>query len=128
MKPLHKTCNIQLGIVKEGLIESPPPAPSSATLREWFAGLALANPVLMNHVPSEKRASEAVRFADELLHALAAPRAIDTNSCLAPPASEMEVWEKLVANQSQDTVPACPNSKPSEQTRSRLTIPPPSRK
>lgn len=125
-----KTRSIQLGTLKEGLAESLPPVPTTASLREWFAGLALANPVLMKDVPVNDRVKEAVRIADELSLALVAPKAFDVDSCSPPTLIELATWERKIAidnekfvRQSLDTMPASPSS-----NHSRQAILPPSNK
>jgi len=76
--------------------ESPPPPTAGMTIREWFAGLALANPELMKDVPESERAVEAVRLADELAAALAAPLVPTMKSMRPPSKKEMRAWEKKI--------------------------------
>lgn len=105
--------SLMLKELREQLPASPPPAPHNASIREWFAGLALMNPVLMAGIPEEKRAGEAVRLADQLIAALATPRVPSLSTMAAPTEAEMEKWEQFIAEnkaktdlQKQDTVPA----------------------
>jgi len=133
MKTSQRSCGIQLGTIKEGLDESPPPAPAATSLREWFAGLALANPVLMNKIPVAERVKEAVRLADELSLALAAPRVVNVDSLNFPTSIELASWERdiIVDNekairQRLDTVPACPETNPSRQAFLAILPPSPS--
>ena len=69
-----RTVSMELRAIREQLNESPPPPPSGTTIREWFAGLALMNQVLMRDIEPAQRVNEAIRLADELMSALAAPR------------------------------------------------------
>ncbi len=78
--------------MRQQMAESPPPPPTGATVREWFAGLALMNPVLMHGLTAQERVQEAVRLADELITALAAPRTPSQES-LTVPQTEPELRE-----------------------------------
>jgi len=74
---------------------SPPPPPSSISLREWFAGMALANPVLLEGVPPEHRIARALAAADAMVAALAAPR---VPLAIEPPTEgEMVSWDEHLA-------------------------------
>lgn len=53
--------------------ETPPP-PSTASLRDWFVGIALANTEIMKNVPPENVAKVAMKIADDLMTALMSPR------------------------------------------------------
>jgi hypothetical protein len=69
-----RTMSTELRAIANGFNEAPPPAPPTASIREWFAGLALMNPTLMQDFAPGDRAKEAVRLADELMFALQSPR------------------------------------------------------
>lgn len=103
---------MELRAIREHLQESPPPAPSGTSMREWFAGLALMNPMLMAGIPDSKRAAEAVRLADELVAALAPSKAPSLESMAAPTESELVAWGLHIKDksqrQSQDTERAIP--------------------
>lgn len=109
---MKRTASMELKAVREQLGGSPPPPPHGTGVREWFAGLAISNPILMKDVPHAERAKEAVRLADELMAALATPR-MPTLESLAPPSdAEMSVWEKKITDDKEslarinrDTVP-----------------------
>lgn len=73
-----------------------PPPPAGATLREWFAGLALSNPALMNGIDQDARATEAVRIADELVKALAFQRAPSQESMAAPTEEALAAWSEQI--------------------------------
>ena len=117
--------------------ESPPPPPTGATVREWFAGLALMNPTLMQDLSPTERAVEAARLADELVRALAVPRMPTQESLAAPSAEEMAAWDTQVAEarvtaerQSKATMPDIRRRKTAayDFTRtppSRPSLPPP---
>ena len=77
---------MELRAIRGQLLESPPPAPSGASIREWFAGLALSNPELMRDIAPEDRVAEAVRLADELIGGLASPKVpnLDANGSPIP--------------------------------------------
>lgn len=53
--------------------ETPPP-PSTASLRDWFVGIALANTEIMKNVPPENVVKVAMKIADDLMSALMSPR------------------------------------------------------
>ncbi len=53
--------------------ETPPP-PSAASLRDWFAGIALSNPELMKDLGPEDRVKVAVETAERMMAALSVPR------------------------------------------------------
>lgn len=99
------------------LYADPPPPPVGASMREWFVGLALMNPALMTEVPLHLRAIEAVKLADELLAALAAPRTPSLESLKPPTENELEKWSEHVTKVNEknafsrrDTRPAAPIS------------------
>jgi hypothetical protein len=94
--PTKRTTSLELRSVRAGLHESPPPAPSGTTIREWFAGLALMNPELMRGLEPNERALEATRLADELIAALAAPRVPATVSLAPPSDAEMAEWDRCI--------------------------------
>ncbi len=86
---------MEIRAIRNILNESPPPPPAGTTLREWFAGLALTTE-LMKDIPAELRVREAVRLADELIKALAAPRVPSQESMAAPTQADMEAWDSEV--------------------------------
>lgn len=120
---------MELNAIRKQLVESPPPAPSGTSIREWFAGLAMMNPVLMAGVPAVERAAEAVRLADQLIAALAAPRMPSPESLKPPPREDMANWERQLSEansqkerQARVTCPAIRKAKvplPSE-----MSVPP----
>lgn len=110
---LKRTRSMELRAIREQTGESPPPAPSGTSVREWFAGLALMNPVLMAGIPVEKRAAEAARLAEELISALAPARTPSMESMQAPTPEEFEVWEKKIEE---------------DKKRAATTLAPPSKK
>lgn len=102
--------------------ETPPP-PAGASLREWFAGIALSNPELMKDVPPEQRTSVAVKVADEMMSALMAPRTptgTKLNVPVAPPTPviNMENRERITvpgiraAKRNSMPPPPCPQTEP----------------
>lgn len=116
MMPKHRG-TLEIKILRDPTLESPPPAPTGTTLRQWFAGLALANPELMKDVPESERVAEAVRLADELVGALDVARMPTLDSMAAPSKAELRIWEKKVkidnaisVSRGRDT--AYPPSKP----------------
>ena len=145
MKAKKRIASMELRAIREMMVESPPPPPPGASVREWFAGLALACPNLMQGVAPNKRATEAVRLADELLRALLAPRVPTVESMAAPTPAELTQWESDIAQkqdakarQNRETCPAVkkPLKKnktikfdailpPPSTTSGRPTIPPP---
>lgn len=99
MSPLRPTLKLVLN-ASASSSEVPPP-PSGANLREWFAGLALANPTLMLNVPEAARVSYAVSIADELVNALRTP-SIPTRESMRPPTvMELNVWETSIVKQEE---------------------------
>ena len=96
-----RTRSMELRAMRAALPESPPPPPSGATVREWFAGLALANPELMRNIPPERRAAEAVRLADELIGAMSVQRTPSLESMSAPSEEELAAWEKSIADKKE---------------------------
>ena len=118
-----RTKTMELRAIRERMYESPPPPPNGTTVREWFAGLALASPELMKDVPMHERAAEAVRLADDLVKALAAPR-MPSKESMAPPTEEaMALWDKKIEDQTQAT-----NRPPASRTRREslhAMLPPP---
>jgi hypothetical protein len=107
-----RTMSMELRAIRTQMNESPPPPPTGASVREWFAGLALMNPELMKDLSPVERAVEAVRLADELIRALATPKLPSQESLAAPSAAEMTEWDKQVADnneakarQGRETVP-----------------------
>lgn len=75
---------MELRAIRQQMQESPPPPPYGTTVREWFTGLALMNPELMKGLNSVERITEAIRLADELVVALAAPRTPSQESMRVP--------------------------------------------
>jgi len=71
---MKRTTSMEIRALVGAFNEFAPLPPSDVTMREWFAGLALMNPILMNAVEPDARAQEAVRLADELMQALKSPR------------------------------------------------------
>jgi hypothetical protein len=98
---VKRTRSMELRAMRQGLVESPPPPPPNATVREWFAGLALANPELMKGIPQSLRPMEALRLADELILAMQAPKVPSLESMAAPSEEEMVAWDKQVASENQ---------------------------
>src|SRR5579864_6062291 len=96
-----RTRSMELRAIRTGMDESPPPPPAGASVREWFAGLALMNPALMQDLSPVERAAEAVRLADELIKALACPRVPSQESMAAPSEAEMVEWDKKVADDNE---------------------------
>lgn len=134
--PKTRTMSMELRAIREQVQESPPPPPAGATVREWFAGLALMNPALMEGLGPHARAVEAVRLADELIKALAAPRVPSQESMAAPTEVEMEQWDAHVASERETKErrerATNPDIKPAKRTRTaayqfgeRVSIPPP---
>lgn len=97
------------------------PPPNKSSLRDWFAGLALGNAELMKDVPLEQRAAEAVRLADELVVALAAPRAPSLQSMAAPSEQEMCAWDAALEKQEKQKIPT---AKEMRAVRSGMLPPP----
>src|SRR5579863_2075313 len=85
-----RTMSMELRAIRQQLLESPPPPPSGATVREWFAGLALMNPELMKGLTSTEQVAEAVRLADELIRALR-PALPPSADALSVPQGEEEL-------------------------------------
>jgi hypothetical protein len=105
-----RTLSSELRAVHNMMNESLPPPPKEATLREWFAGLALLSTELMKDVPREKRVREAVRIADQLAEALAVPR---TASMAIVPDDRLENLSKqptveAISRSMRPTSPAIP--------------------
>lgn len=107
-----RTRSMELAAIRQKMNESPPPPPAGTSVREWFAGLALASNELMKDIDPSMRAAEAVRLADELADALVVARLPDPSSTAAPTEEEMTAWETSVANakegtarRARDTVP-----------------------
>lgn len=98
---IKRTMSMELRAIRAQMNESPPPPPAGASVREWFAGLALMNPELMKDMNPVERAVEAVRLADELIRALAAPRMPSKESLAAPTEAEMAEWDKKVADDNE---------------------------
>lgn len=125
------TVELRSIIERERLFVSPPPAPPGTSLREWFAGLALGNPSLMDGIEPACRVAEALRIADELLGALSSPRVPSQESMAAPSAEEMQRWDDHVAQenelrerQGRATIPEL-RSRPSRtKTLTGVAIPP----
>jgi hypothetical protein len=114
---------MELQAIRGSMNESPPPPPAGASVREWFAGLALMNSELMKDLPSAARAVEAVRLADELILALAAPRVPSQESMAAPTEAKLLEWSGKIADkreakvrQGRETVKLPGVKKPSPQT------------
>lgn len=105
--------SIQLKSIMEHIkaAQSPPPAPANTSLREWFTGLVVANPVIMNGIAPENRVAEAIRIADDLMKALAAPRAPSLESMAAPSEEEMQHWDAVVETRTRETVPSVKSSR-----------------
>jgi len=82
-------------------------------LREWFAGLAIGNVELMRGVDPEHRALVALKVADQLINALAAPRRLSPTSLMSPSDDDMKRWDASLAEiraaqdrQARDTLPS----------------------
>jgi hypothetical protein len=104
MMPKHRgTLEIKV-VHNRGGLELPPPPPAGLTMRQWFAGLALANAELMKDVPDNDRMTEAVRLADELVAALDPPRAPTLKSMRPPSKKELRVWEAKVKVENEASV------------------------
>lgn len=88
----------------QAMLEMLPP-PSTATVREWFVGLALANERLMANFDASQRVSEAIRIADELVKALAPTKLPSQRTMQAPTPDELKHWEERIRHQSRPTVP-----------------------
>lgn len=86
----RRTQSTKFRAVRGSMNESPPPPPSRATMREWFAGLALMNAELMQGVAPDQRGAEAVCIADQLIAALEAPRTPSSDSVAAPTNDALE--------------------------------------
>lgn len=113
MSKAKRINSMEIRAIRDQLKESPPPAPSGSSVREWMAGLALANPVLMQGISVEHRAKEAVRLADELITALAAPKVPSLESMAPPSEAELSAWKGRIdkekdrlTRQLRDTVPS----------------------
>lgn len=121
-----KNDSSKVEIMRETMKESPPPA-TGISMRQWFAGLAIANPVLMKDIPESQRITEAVRLADELILALVPARVPTRNSMRAPTRRELRAWEKKIENDKiakpGDTCPASPRAMLGNHPN--LIIPPP---
>jgi hypothetical protein len=109
---MKRTLSVELRTLREQLDESPPPPPPGATVREWFAGLALMNAELMKGIAPHERGTEAARLADELISALATAKLPSEASMEAPSSEQLLAWEldikaKQEAKQrrDRDTVP-----------------------
>jgi hypothetical protein len=111
---------MEIQAIRRSMQESPPPPPTGANMREWFAGLALSNAELMRDVSPAARAAEAVRLADELMAALAMPRVPAADSFNEPGEQEMANWEQKIESRNQ------PTARPGAVTAPRNTLPPPS--
>lgn len=132
--PSKRTVTMELRAIRQQMLESPPPPPSGAGIREWFAGLALMNPELMKIVAPEARAVEAVRLADELISALAVAPMPSAASVANPSETELAAWSKALSDkksvteaQQAATVPPPKALKrsPSRGDFSRSMLPPP---
>ena len=84
---------MELRAIREQMNALPPPAPAGSTIREWFAGLALGNPTLMQGLSADQWVAEALRLADELVSALAAPKVPTLQSMRAPTEKELLEWD-----------------------------------
>lgn len=109
---------LEIDIVRAKMLESPPPPLSGMTMRQWFAGLAIANSELMKDIPESNRALEAVRLADELIIALESPRLPTKSSMRHPTKKELKDWEDAIKEKtiemtirSGDTAPASPRAR-----------------
>lgn len=100
-----RTRSMEIRAIRRSMDECPPPAPAGTSLREWFAGLALANPELMKDLAPAARAREAVRLADDLALALATSKVPSQESLAAPSEEAMVAWDAVIENQRKDTVP-----------------------
>ncbi len=80
----------------------PPPAPAGTSLREWFAGLAIANVELMKDIDRDRYGEEALRIADQLIFALATPRQPSVASMAALSEEQMKEWDIALANKKED--------------------------
>lgn len=129
-----RTNSMEIRVLRDNMLESPPPPPPGTTMREWFTGLAIANPELMKDVPPGERVAEAMRLADELIVALSAPRVPQLDTMRPPSRKEMKEWEKTlkvnkaaVIRKNFDTCPAAPNARRRVPETSDAMLPPPLR-
>lgn len=120
-QPFKRTRSMELKAIRSQLKESPPPAPAGTSMREWFTGLALMNPVLMQGIPEVSRAAEAIRLADEIIRALTAPKTPSQESMEVPVDAEelVDSWNSMT-----DTMKEANKKRRQE----RETIPPPARR
>jgi len=107
----RRTTELQ-AIVDHERILVPPPSMVGTSLREWFAGLAIGNAALMDGIDDDYKIIEAIRIADELVKALAAPKTPTLESMAAPTEEEMKVWDEATAIKNDEKV-----------RQSRATIP-----
>lgn len=125
---------VDLNEVRRQLNASPPPPPAGTSVREWFAGLALLNPTLMEGIPPELRPAEAVRLSDQMVKALATPRAPNLDSMKAPSDEELQMWEQKLVDQKErierreretvmDKYPRMPSKKPTLRFNGALPSP-----
>ena len=123
-----KRSTIEMRAIATRFQEQAPP-PAGAGLREWFAGLALANVEMMKDVPHTERPVEAVRLADELISALAKPRIPTLESMKAPTTEELVAWEnsnrekeEKKARMSRATMPELPAIRARNSARPPATV------
>lgn len=133
----RSTVELRTIIETERQLVSPPPippAPAGSSLREWFAGLALSNPLLMRDIDIDCREIEAVRIADEMMRALRTPRVPSQESMRSPSESDLNAWsERLIPiNEERErrvraTIPELPTRKTPSMYPRTLTglVPPP---
>lgn len=111
-----------------GRVSPLPPPPSGASLREWFAGLAINNPVLMTGIEPDSRVSEAVRIADELMKALATTPLPARESMTGLSDEVMTQWANDISEKERRTrvtAPALRRAKgPRTKTRTGVLPPP----
>jgi len=125
---------MELRAIRQQMQESPPPPPHGTTVREWFTGLALMNPELMRGLTPEERVNEAIRLADDLIKALAAPRHPSQESMTVPTTEEglTQSWNNMAdamkqadAKERRERVTAAPKRRATQAYGFKATIPPP---
>jgi hypothetical protein len=122
-----RTKSMELRAIREQMNESPPPPPAGASVREWFAGLALMNPTLMEGLSPCERAVEAVRLADELVRALVVPRTPSQES-MAVPTDETDLhrsWNNMADNIASAKTKKNRPTKPEMKRCHETSLPPP---
>lgn len=120
--------SLELKSVSIGRNDPAPPPPSGASMRDWFAGLALGNPELMKNVSPAMRIKEAIRLADEMTAALRVQRTPTIVSMAPPSPAEMTAWEETLERKGRDTVPAISGQRLADHAQVTFhpaTLPPP---